>query len=127
MNDVSDFIAEKELPVRKILNYLRNLILQAAPKIIEKFSYQIPFYDYYGMLCYINVHKNGVDLGFCAGYLLSDEHNILEARNRKQVKTVTFQSVEEVIAKEETLRYILQEALLINEEKNKTRNKKQKR
>jgi hypothetical protein len=113
MNAVSLFIAEQPEINRAILSRLQQLILASAPQLEEKLSYRIPFYYYFGRLCYLNPHRQGVDIGFCRGFELSNEQGLLEAKDRKEVKTITYRTPD-VIA-ERPLREILQEALLLNE------------
>lgn len=81
----------------------------------EKLSYKIPFFYYHGALCYLNPTKEGVDIGFTKGYELSNTSGLLEAKGRKQVRTITFHSVAEVEENEEALRQLLNEAAILNE------------
>ena len=113
MNAVSLFIAEQPEVNRAILKRLQHIILASAPQLEEKISYRIPFYYYFGRLCYLNPHRRGVDIGFCRGFELSDEQEMLEAKDRTEVKTITYGTVAAIA--ERPLREILQEALLLNE------------
>jgi hypothetical protein len=113
MNAVSLFIAEQPENNLAILSRLQQLILASAPQLEEKLSYGIPFFYYLGRLCYLNTHRHGVDIGFCRGFELSNEQELLEARDRVEVKTITYQSPDAIA--ESPLREILQEALLLNE------------
>jgi hypothetical protein len=113
MNAVNLFIAEQPEVNRAILKRLQHIILASAPQLEEKISYCIPFYYYFGRLCYLNPHRQGVDVGFCRGFELSDEQELLEAKDRTEVKTITYGTVAAIA--ERPLREILQEALLLNE------------
>ena len=113
MNAVSSFIAEQPEPNRAILLRLQRIILASAPQLEEKISYRVPFYFYLGRLCYLNPHKRGVDIGFCRGFELSNEQGLLQAKDRVEIKTITYTSAVEI--DEKPLREILQEALLLNE------------
>lgn len=95
-----DFIPEAEL---KIVETLRELILESLSPVVEKLAYNVPFYYGNSRTCYIwpasipwGGIKKGVAIGFCRGNLLSDEHGYLEKRDRKEVFTKTFTSVEEI-------------------------------
>ena len=113
MNAVSLFIAEQPEANQAILLRLQKIILASAPQLEEKLSYHIPFYYYLGRLCYLNPRQQSVDIGFCRGFELSNEQRLLEAKDRAEVKTITYSSVAEIV--EKPLREILQEALLLNE------------
>lgn len=70
---VDHYIALLDLQRRNLMLSLRELILCASPDITESVKFKIPFYDYFGMLCYLNSVKAGVALGFCNGAMLQSE------------------------------------------------------
>jgi hypothetical protein len=113
--NVRQLISEQPEPQREMMTILRSWILDLGPHTQEKLSYKIPYFSFYGTLCYLNPHEEGIDLGFTKGYELTDDQKILESKGRKQVKTVTFYSVAELEENEETIRYILNEAAILNE------------
>jgi len=113
--NVRQLISEQPDPQREIMTILRSWILDLGPHTQEKLSYKIPYFSFYGTLCYLNPHEEGIDLGFTKGYELTDDQKILESKGRKQVKTVTFHSVAELEENEETIRHILNEAAILNE------------
>lgn len=112
---VQRFIAELEPPQREIMTILRSWILDTGRHTQEKISNKIPFFEFYGNLCYLNALKEGVDLGFVHGHILSNEQHLLESKGRKQVKSVTFYSVAEVEEHEDEIRRLLNEAAILNE------------
>jgi hypothetical protein len=58
-------------------NEVRKLIL-TYPEIIERFRYNIPFYDYNGMMLYITLfEKKKLIVGFCNGHMIKDKHGYL--------------------------------------------------
>ena len=101
IDDFLDYIPKHE---RLIVNYLRTLILKAIPNAKEKLAYNVPYYYRNSRICFIwpssvpwgKVALDGVQLGFCNGYLMSDELNFLEKGNRKQVYTKTFHKLDEI-------------------------------
>ncbi len=92
---------------------LRSILINTLPGIKEKISYSIPFYYYYGPICYINVRKNYVDLGFTKGYALTNRLNVLDMKNRKQVASMKFYKEKDI--NEGFIKEILIEAASINE------------
>ena len=110
----------------KIVERLRNLILECIPDAKEKLSYNVPYYFRHARICYIwpgsvpwgKTAKEGVELGFCKGYLLSDT-SYLETANRKEVFTKTFHHLRDIST--DMLRQLLYEAVLIDEESKRLR------
>lgn len=112
MSPIDYFILDQPEKLQPILKNLRSIIISCSPHIEEKMVYGIPFFYLQKRVFYLNPKNNFVELGFCNGYLISD-HPSLESKNRTQVKTITFSHFKDV--DEESLREILQEAILVNE------------
>ena len=72
MNPVDTFIDGLPIEKKPLVEQLRQLIHDMVPGVQEKLSFKIPFYHYFGMYCYINPVKNGVDLGICNGKKIAD-------------------------------------------------------
>jgi uncharacterized protein YdeI (YjbR/CyaY-like superfamily) len=124
---VRDYIASQPDPQQEIMRIIRSWILDLGSYTQEKISYKIPYFYFYGHLCYLNPVKDGVDLSFTKGYELEDEHKILELRGRKRVKSVTFFSVAELEEHEEEVRRLLNEAAILNEYQYKRKQKEKKK
>lgn len=129
INDFLDYLPEDHL---KIVEVLRELVLECIPEVVEKLSYNVPFYHRFGRICFIwpssvnwgTTRRTGVDLGLCRGNLLSDP-SYLDIGNRKQIYVKTFHHVKEI--DHGTLRQLLYEAVVIDEEygmKKKVRRKR---
>lgn len=101
-----------------MLQTLRSTILQVAPHIDESIKYAIPFYSYYGPLCFLNVRRDVVTLGLCRGACLADEQGILEGRG-KEVRHVHIRNMLDINIT--ALQVLLQEAALLNEVSRKTK------
>ncbi len=118
MPTVDDYIAAQPADSQFRLRSLRKLILDAAPQVGESIKYGIPFYTYHGLLCYLNPKPDYVDFGFCRGVELSDEASLLYGDN-KEIRKVKVAQLTGPLA--ESLRQLVQEALLVNEERKKKR------
>ncbi|MFT7612738.1 MAG: hypothetical protein ACI9J3_001701 [Parvicellaceae bacterium] len=113
MISVKYYISSVSDKQRVILEYL-DAVITEHPKVISKIRYHVPFYYLKSWLCYLNPRKDGsIDLSFIRGNELSNEQGILEARDRKQVRSLVFNDIKDV--SEELLRNILQEAFLLDE------------
>jgi hypothetical protein len=101
IDDFLEYLPKNELELVKVL---RTFILENIPNCIEKLAYNVPFYYWHSRICFIwpssvpwgNVKLNGVQLGFCNGYLLNDNFNWLEKGNRKQVYSKTFSNINDI-------------------------------
>lgn len=99
---------------REIVEELDRVILNSSDKLIFKFSYGLPFYEYIKNLCYINCKKDGiVNLCFWNGKYMNDIPG-LEFEGRVMIKAFTYRRIEDI--NEEVLVFALQEALRIQHE-----------
>ena len=115
------YIEDAPEKYRETLCVLREIILNSSPFIEEKIAYTIPFFKHFGMLCYIAHGKRGVEVGFWRGNELSNEQGALTNDERKIVRSLVYQKVEDI--DQQILMEILQEAMMLNEERFKTKKK----
>lgn len=115
MSTVEEFIEEQPENLKPLIRKLHNLITSASPYIDDRLVYGIPFYYGKKRIFYIAPQKKSVDLGFCEGHLLS-ENQILETKNRTQVKTIRFNNINEINA--EIILPLIHEAIIIDENRN---------
>lgn len=121
---VQQYIAQQPSPCREIMTIVRSWVLDLGPHVQEKISYKIPFFYFYGPVCYLSPGKECVDLAFTKGFELADEDKLLESKGRKQVKSVTFYSVAGAEEHEDEVRRLLNEAAILNEFQYKRRKSK---
>jgi uncharacterized protein YdhG (YjbR/CyaY superfamily) len=126
MNDVQDYIASQRPFQKEMMSVLRRWILDLGPHAQEKISYTVPFFYYYGPLCYLNPAGDGVDLSFTKGTKLSNDQKLLEEKNRKTVASIRFHSLAELEEREEQVRQVLNEAAILNQYLYQTKKKKKK-
>jgi len=69
--DVTALIQQQSVAFQPIYKALRQTILQAAPHITEFMQYGIPFYDYHGRLCYLNLRQRSCGARAMPGRLFS--------------------------------------------------------
>ena len=97
----------------EVVTYLRNTITQSSPGIIESLKYGCPYYEYKKHLCYINPRKEDIVLGFVQGKKLAETNPILVGE-QKQVRHIVIKKITPEL--DQQIRYILQEAILLNDE-----------
>lgn len=81
---------------RDLAETLRALIHRMVPHVDERYSFKLPFYHYFGMFCYINEVKNGVELCFCRGKDLVLTWPQLELKGRAIVASVLLTEPKEI-------------------------------
>lgn len=112
---IEGFIDSHEPPLNEIMIILRSWIHDLGPHVQEKISYRIPFFYFYGPLCYLSPKRDGLELAFTKGSQLEDKSGILRSEGRKQVQSCVFHSVAELEEYEETVRLLLNQAAVLNE------------
>jgi hypothetical protein len=117
MHAVDRYIESLPDEKQDLVQSLRRLILQVVPAIEERYSFRIPFYHYYGMFCYINPVKDGVDLALCRGKDLLEAFPQLESKGRAIVASLTIKNRKDLVRLE--VAQILAAAALWNEEARK--------
>ncbi|MDO1445258.1 DUF1801 domain-containing protein [Rhodocytophaga aerolata] len=117
---VKDLIANLPENEKKIILGLRNCILETAPMLREKLSYGVPYYYRKSRVCFIwpasvpnGGLTEGVALGFCKGYLMSNEEGLLQSNGRKEVIAVHYVSISQINWPQ--VRQWIQEALIVDE------------
>lgn len=117
MLDVEVFITEQPHNFQPIYKKLRFLITSQIPQIEEKMAYGIPFFYLKRRIFYLSPKKKDVELGFCDGYLLSD-NPVLDVKGRSQVRTIFFSSHKEV--DENIIIPLIHEAVIVQKQKKRS-------
>jgi hypothetical protein len=99
-----------------VVDVLRGIILDATPAIQESVKFSIPFYVMNGFLFYISPQKNGaLYLAFCLGRHMGDHHGIFIGHDRKEVRHIVLESLDE--HRLEIVRQYVLEAVELNRTK----------
>jgi hypothetical protein len=115
--NIDDYIESKDNSLKPLLSHLRKVIMLAHPNIREQISWSLPFFYCFDHLCYLSITKKtkGVEVCFVKGFHLSNESGLLDAKDRKLVKGISFTDLADYKEKEEAFLEILQEAVMFNE------------
>jgi hypothetical protein len=114
---IEDFIESQDPLISALINKLRNLILNAHPKMRERFLFNTVMFGVKNELCYFVVlNKNiGIEVGFHRGFQMSNEQGLLESKKRKFIHGITFKDLEDLKNREAIFKEILQEAIILDE------------
>lgn len=113
MNKVQGYILDQLEEEQLIMQYFHDL-LTSFPEVTAKLRYGIPFYYLRSWLLYLNPQKKGgVEICFIHGQKLSNEHGLLDKKDRKQIAGITFKKLSDI--PEEIIFEIIQEAFLMDE------------
>jgi len=61
---------------------VRNLIKRTLPDVGECIKWDLPFYTYHGNLCYINIRKGKLEIGFYRGVYLANSNGLLSGNGK---------------------------------------------
>jgi hypothetical protein len=121
MTQVEEYILEQSSPAKEMMQKLQSIFMSCAPQMEARLIYNIPFYYYFGRLCYLNPKVGSVDLGFCRGALLSP-HPLLGRTELKEVRIINFTHLTAI--DETILTPLIFEAMILNELNRKNRKQK---
>lgn len=115
--NIDDYIESQDKLVKPLLAQLRKVVMLAHPNIREQISWNTPFFYCFDHLCYFSIIKKtkGVEVCFVKGFHLDNKSGLLDAKDRKLIKGITFTTMADYAEKEEAFLEILQEAVLFNE------------
>jgi len=115
VKSVEGFFSEligKQSEIAELLHQILEEELGLEPKL----KYNIPFYYKKSWICYLNpVKGEGIELAFTRADELSNEWEILDFKNRKQVAGISIFNPKAIPL--EALYATLQEAILLDEVK----------
>ena len=92
---VDSWMSEVGQELRSVAEALRQLVLQADPKLTETIKWGNPTYERAGKVCYLAVGKAYVSLGFFNGAALTDPEGLIEGTGRK-MRHIKVRRVEDI-------------------------------
>ena len=107
------FEAIEDPALQELALAVRHIIKQTLPQVEEGIKWAVPFYMYQGNLCYIQVRRQNLELGFYRGVHLSNANGLLRG-DGKLVKHIIFSPEEDIPLKQ--LQEVLLEAATLNEQ-----------
>ena len=113
------YFAALDEPYKSTALAIRALVLGTEPDVKEVIKYGIPFFVRKGMVCYLNVNKSGVTLGFTSGTQLSDSFGLFTGKNLKLIRHIVIPSIAFIDAKRDEITNYVIEALVIDDTKEK--------
>ncbi len=116
MNPAEEYILKQPEPFKSILLHLQVVIETTLPDVELLFKWRIPFY-YEGKnpICYFNVTKGYVDVGFTGAQYFTKHLDKLESGKRKYVKSLRYQNIDDI--DDEVLIELLEQAYTCRKEK----------
>jgi len=116
MKLAEEYILNQPEPFKSILLQVQIIIETTLPEVTLLFKWKVPFYyiDEHP-ICYLNVTKGYVDIGFWNAQYFTTHLEKLYSDKRKYVKSLRYRSVEEI--DHEVLDQILQQAYRYRSEK----------
>ncbi|MBQ0736063.1 DUF1801 domain-containing protein [Aquimarina celericrescens] len=116
MNPAEEYILKQQEPFKSILLHLQVIVETTLPDVELLFKWRVPFY-YEGKnpVCYLNVTKGYVDVGFWGAQYFTKHLDKLESDKRKYVKSLRYRTIEEI--DDQVLIEVLEQAYNFRKEK----------
>ena len=114
-----EYFAPLEPSVRTVALEARMCILSGAPELTESIKYGVPFYSYKGIVCYLNVPKTGVVIGFPNANLMSDVFELFSEHRSKRFRHIRIPNSAFLAEHRDEIHNYLIEAMVLNDGKNK--------
>lgn len=115
MNEVEQFLNEKQHVLDKQIRLVREIILQTDKRIDETIKWSAPTFMYKGNIASFNLRaKKHVSLMFHKGAILEDPTGILEG-NGKQARVMKFKDVNDIENKKTALENIIKYWIVLHE------------
>jgi hypothetical protein len=119
--EIYTYIERQPEGLKRLLTYYSELLLRM--ELTTKIRYKIPFFDHYSWICYLNpIRGERVELVFLYGQELSNEHLLLQPKNRKQVAGIELSEITEV--PDHHIRELVAEAMVLDEYRHQLKHKK---
>ncbi|MFK7952408.1 MAG: DUF1801 domain-containing protein [Ekhidna sp.] len=113
MNSIANFIIGLNDKQKAIVVFLHQRLTDHHG-LRQDMKYDIPMYAQKKWICYLNpIKKNGIELAFVKGHLLSNEQKLLDRKKRKYVAGIDVYDLSQI--REKLIDEIVQEALLLDE------------
>jgi hypothetical protein len=110
---VDEFVEKEVAPeFRPVVEAIRGLIKECAPKAQEEFSYRMPVYKGKTLFAWINPPKTDVTLSFTRGVQIEDTYNLLRGDAKGGARHVKMANLEDV--NKPALRYYIRQALKLD-------------
>ncbi|MEW7291101.1 DUF1801 domain-containing protein [Aquimarina sp. 2304DJ70-9] len=116
MNPAEEYILKQPEPFKSILLHVQVVVETTIPEVELLYKWRVPFY-YVGKspICYLNVTKGYVDVGFWGAQYFSKHVEKLESDKRKYVKSLRYQTPDQI--DDQVLIEVLEQAYTFRNEK----------
>jgi uncharacterized protein YdeI (YjbR/CyaY-like superfamily) len=113
---VDEFLLKKDHPLTAEIQKVREIILSTDERIEEDIKWSSPTFVYKGnMTSYFMNAKKFVSLMFHNGAFIKDESGLLQG-DGKQGRTARFESMEDILQKQDALQNIVREWIRMMDE-----------
>lgn len=111
---VDNFIDNAAEFAQPVLIYMRELIHEACPQVVESIKWGMPSFDYKGPLIVMGAFKNHMAINFWKAQLMADSENIFVKSGQSKGTFGKINSINQLPPREILMAYIF-EAIDLNE------------
>jgi uncharacterized protein YdeI (YjbR/CyaY-like superfamily) len=116
---VDAFIEKAADFAKPILEYIREIVHETSPLLMETVKWGFPFFDYKGPVCQMAAFKEHCSFGFWKATLLNDPYNALSIGDGSAGSFGRITKIEDLPSKE-ILQDFIRQAIALNESGKKT-------
>ena len=116
---VDAFIEKAADFAKPILEYIREIVHETSPLLMETVKWGFPFFDYKGPVCQMAAFKEHCSFGFWKATLLNDPDNALSIGDGSAGSFGRITKIEDLPSKE-ILQDFIRQAIALNESGKKT-------
>ncbi|QEC78020.1 YdeI/OmpD-associated family protein [Mucilaginibacter ginsenosidivorax] len=116
---VDAFIEKAADFAKPILEYIREIVHETSPLLVETVKWGFPFFDYKGPVCQMAAFKEHCSFGFWKATLLIDPHSALSIGDGSAGSFGRITKIEDLPSKE-ILQDFIRQAIALNESGKKT-------
>jgi uncharacterized protein YdeI (YjbR/CyaY-like superfamily) len=113
-NRIDAYINKSADFAKPVLNYLREIVHEASPLIVETMKWSSPFFDYKGPVCQMATFKTYSSFGFWKAPLLNDTHGVLKIGDGKAGSFGPIYTLDDLPSKN-VLIDLIRQAIALNE------------
>jgi uncharacterized protein YdeI (YjbR/CyaY-like superfamily) len=116
---VDAFIEKAADFAKPILEYIREIVHETSPVLMETVKWGFPFFDYKGPVCQMAAFKEHCSFGFWKATLLNDPYNALSIGDGSAGSFGRITKIDDLPSKE-ILQDFIRQAIALNESGKKT-------
>lgn len=115
--EIEEYFSAANKEVQEGLRIAHTTIMNSSAAMSCRLVYGVPFYYMQKRVCFLNIQKTGFRVGFCDGFQIKDDLNLLSGHDRKVVRHFDISMIDKV--SHDALKYYVVQAIEIDGRKSR--------